>query len=120
MARNRLGIFVALMVVAAGLVFLAVNKKMPPGGAQGSIGAAQRYDAQQLGSGDVKLTDAEIQAFLQSDTFHKIATDPTFRAAVKSGDIAKLASSDAFRDLMKTNDQFVVLLTQASFLNTAV
>ena len=119
MARNRMMVFAALVVVAAGLVYFATGHRLPPQGAQGSIGAAQRYNDQQMGTGDVQLTDAEIQAFLQSDTFHKIATDPTFRAAVKSGDIAKLASSDAFRDLMKTNDQFVVLLTQASFLNTA-
>jgi hypothetical protein len=119
MARNRIVVFAALVVIAGGLVYFATGHRIPPQGAQGSIGAAQRYDAQQLGNGDVQLTDAEIQAFLQSDTFHKIAVDPAFRAAVKSGDIAKLAANDAFRDLIRSNDQFAVLLTQAAFLNTA-
>ena len=119
MARNRIGILTAVVVVAAVLVIIAVRSQTPKGGAQGTIGAAQRYDAQQMGSGDVQLTDAEVQAFLQSDTFHKIAVDPTFRAAVKSGDIAKLASSNAYRELMKNNDQFAVMLTQTAFLNTA-
>ena len=84
MKSNRIALIAGVVVVAAIVGFLAVRNYWPPkDGTEGAIGAANRYTAQQMSDQDVTLKDVKVQAFLQSDTFHQISTNPEFRAFVE-------------------------------------
>lgn len=84
MKGNRIGLIVGVVVIAVVVGFLAMRSHWPPkNGTEGAIGAANRYTAQQISDQDVTLKDVKVQAFLQSDTFHHIATNPEFRAFVE-------------------------------------
>jgi hypothetical protein len=58
-------------------------------GTEGTIGAAQRYQAPQISNADVKVTDAQLQAFLQSDAFERLKKDKAARAALRNKDFQK-------------------------------
>jgi len=81
MKKNRtLIVSIGVLVVAGVAVYAVATGMYPPkSGTEGAIGAASRYQAQQISDADVSLQDASVQAFLQSDTFHKMATNATFR-----------------------------------------
>ena len=85
-------------LAAAAAVALVIMKfsGYPPveNGTEATIGAAQRYQAQQISNGDVKTDDAQLQAFMQSDLFHTLAADKTAREAVKNKDFQR-AMADA-------------------------
>ena len=83
MKSNRIALIAGVVVVAAVVGFLAMRNYWPPkNGTEGAIGAANRYTAQQITDKDVVLKDTKVQAFLQSDTFHQLATNADFRSAV--------------------------------------
>jgi len=84
MKKNRTLVVSVLVLVVAGIAVYAVATGMypPKSGTEGAIGAASRYQAQQIADADVSLQDASVQAFLQSDTFNKMATNATFRKHV--------------------------------------
>jgi hypothetical protein len=82
MKGNQIAVIAGVVVVAAVVGFLAMRNQPPKGGTEGAIGAANRYTAQQITDADVVLKDAKVQAFLQSDTFHQLATNAEFRSAV--------------------------------------
>jgi hypothetical protein len=84
MKSNRIALIAGVVVIAAIVGFLAMRNYWPPkNGTEGAIGAANRYTAQQISDQDVMLKDPKVQAFLQSDTFHQISTNPEFRAFVE-------------------------------------
>jgi len=84
MKSNRIALVAGVVVIAAVVGFLALRNYWPPkDGTEGTIGAANRYTAQQISDQDVTLKDEKVQAFLQSDTFHQISTNPEFRAFVE-------------------------------------
>lgn len=58
-------------------------------GTEATIGAAQRYQAPQIATADVKIEDAELQAFLQSDLFRTLAADRAAQQALKNQDFQK-------------------------------
>ena len=90
-------------VVAVALVVAVWKGAFPPqGGMEGTIGAAKRYQSEQLAAGDVALTDSDIQDLLQSDLFHQIVTDASFREMyMKQSEALRTVLTDArFRDLV--------------------
>jgi len=106
MTRKRNLIITSILGIAVILGFVALRGiKVPPEGTEGTIGAANRYQTEQISAKDVKLEDAEIQAFLQSDTFHKLATSPEFRNVVKEQSFREVAGMPAYRTLMENKDQ---------------
>ena len=67
-----------LAAAAAVVIGVLVFTDFPPvDNTQGAIGAAKRYNGQQMSQGDVQLGDTSAQAFLQSDTFARIMSDPS-------------------------------------------
>src|SRR5262245_19242734 len=104
--NKRTAVIAVVVLVGAVVAYVALRGYPPTGNTQGTIGAAQKYQAQQISEKDVHLSDADVQAFLQSDTFHKMATNPEFRQEVKNGDVGRLLSNPAFAKLMKTNPKF--------------
>ncbi|HET9251599.1 MAG TPA: hypothetical protein VFP58_05725 [Candidatus Eisenbacteria bacterium] len=90
-------------LVAVALVVAVWKGAFPPqGGMEGTIGAAKRYQSEQLAAGDVALTDSDIQDLLQSDLFHQIVTDASFREMyMKQSEALRTVLTDArFRDLV--------------------
>lgn len=106
MTRKRNLIITSIVGIAVILGFVALRGiKIPPEGTEGTIGAANRYQTEQISAKDVKLQDAEIQAFLQSDTFHKLATNPQFRNVVKEQSFREVAGMQAYQTLVENKDQ---------------
>src|SRR6516165_2098754 len=115
--NKRTVIFASVVLVGVIVAVIALRGYPTTRNTQGSIGVAQRYQSPQIGEQDVALGKAEVQAFLQSDLFHKMATNPAFRQEVKNGDISRLLASEAFHELMK-DQYFADLLTQEAFQAT--
>lgn len=98
-------------MVATAFVALVVMKVVgypPIDGAEGTVGAAKRYQAEQLKPTDVQVDDS-AQAFLQTDTFdhlmkdadaREILSSPSFRVALANADFSRaLASPDLVKQL---------------------
>jgi hypothetical protein len=91
-----------LWIVAATAALALITMRFvgyPPveKGTEATIGAAQRYQAPQISSSDVKTQDAQLQAFLQSDLFHQLSTDKAARQALKNKDFQRALSDAAVR-----------------------
>src|SRR5688572_4425421 len=98
-SRNLIFSIVALVAVAVG--YITFSGIYPPReGVEGAIGAANRYNSNQITDGDVNLTDPSTQAFLQSDVFHKMTTNPDFQ---------KLVKSESFKRAVKNQDLLEVV-----------
>jgi hypothetical protein len=86
-------------LAAAAAVVLGVFavKGFPPvDDTQGTIGAAKRYNAGQLGDQDVQVGDTTVQDFLQSDTFAAIVKDPDAVKLLSDPGLAKLLADPGF------------------------
>ncbi len=84
-----LGIAGVAAIAGAGALYLGYPQADAP--TTGTIGAATRYQAQQISENDVTLADAGVQDFLQSDTFDKL---------MKDENTLKLLSDSAFRSAL--------------------
>ncbi len=73
MTRKVLPAVVTMALLAGWAAFAA--------GAEVQVQPAKRYHVEQISSGDVVLQDREIQAFLQSELFHRMVTDKKFLRA---------------------------------------
>ena len=83
----------AAAVLAIG--YFAVNGFPPVGpGAEGTVGAAKRYQSEQMNAGDVTVQDDGVQALLQSDDFRHVVADKETRAILTSREFQR-AVSDA-------------------------
>lgn len=95
---NKRWILGGAVALAAVVAFVALRSPNRATNAQGTIGAANRYQSEQVSSGDVSLDSPQIAAFLQSDTFRKLASSPSFREAAKSDAFNRFVASDGLRD----------------------
>lgn len=98
-SMGRKGILVAVAAVAAiAIGYFAVNGWPPVDqGAEGTVGAAKRYQAEQIKTEDVILKDAELQQVLQSQAFHRLVNDPAALKAVTSGAFLEAMKNQAAR-----------------------
>jgi hypothetical protein len=76
----------------------------PSEGTEGTIGAAQRYQSQQISDKDVKLNDAELQKFMQSDTFQKLISNKAARQALANKELQKALANDEVRKALASED----------------
>jgi hypothetical protein len=103
-------VLVGLAAVAAvGLAVVYIGGFPAPSNTEGTIGAAQRYQAEQIKKSDVKVGDADLQAFLQTDIFDKLAHDkqaiaalanPAVQQALNSPEMRQALASPALRDAL--------------------
>src|SRR6185503_7619877 len=101
--NKRLVITTTTVALAAIVGFIALRGGYPPkSGTEGAIGAAKRYQSEQIHTQDVSLEDADIQAFLQTDLFHKMTTNPDFKKLVSSSEFQKLAAAPEFGKVTST------------------
>ena len=102
-ARKALWIVAAAAAVA--LAALRFAGYPPVGkGTEATIGAAQRYQALQISSADVKTQDGELQAFLQSDVFHQLAADKAAHQALKNKDFQRALADASVRAALASPD----------------
>jgi hypothetical protein len=73
MKKGMIGVAAA---AALAFVYFAVNGFPIADNSQGAIGAAKRYNAEQITSGDVQVGDTAVQNFIQSETFARLIKDP--------------------------------------------
>jgi hypothetical protein len=96
MAKKALWILAAAAAVV--LVLLRLTGYPPvEKGTEATIGAAERYQAQQISTADVKTDNADLQAFMQSDLFHKLATDKAAREALRNPDFQRALADGQVR-----------------------
>ena len=124
---NKGVVLVAAVVVVAGVAIAAMNGWLPPKkGAEGTIGAASRYQSPQIADADVAIADQKVQAFLQSDIYTKMASDATFRKFVLSNSAELLgkfyAKSKAAKDGADLSElldgaEVAALMNDAELLN---
>ncbi len=122
---------IAATVAAALGIYVAMGGSVPPQGTEGTIGAAKRYQGQQLTSDDVQLGDQSTQDFLQSATFDALRRDPELRksfvSVVSNPGFAKLATdaelvrrlttdAEIVRRLSTDAELFRKLTTDADFI----
>ena len=98
---------VAGLAVVVILAVVYFNGRTVDQGAQGAIGAADRYRGAQPSSVDAKPGNA--QAFLQSDTFDKIVKNKDIRSLLGDPEICALLASDEFAALAKNQGAMAAL-----------
>ena len=105
-------------VAAAAAVALVVMRVFgyPPvqDGTEATIGAAQRYQAPQISSADVKLEDAQLQAFLQSDVFRQLASDKVAQEALKNNDFRRALADASVRVALSSPDVVAAIAATAA------
>ena len=105
-------------VAAAAAVALVVMRVFgyPPvqDGTEATIGAAQRYQAPQISSADVKLEDAQLQAFLQSDVFRQLASDKVAQEALKNNDFRRALAYASVRVALSSPDVVAAIAATAA------
>lgn len=79
------GLAAAAAVLLA--VFSVIGFPSANRGTEATIGAAQKYQAPQLTAGDVKVGDASVQEFLQSEAFDRLLKDPQARSILSDSRI---------------------------------
>lgn len=120
MKNNRIAVIVGVLVVAAVIGFVALRGGYPPkSGTEGTIGAADRYTSEQISNADVNLQGPEAQAFIQSDVFHKLATDKLFRESLKDGSLRNLMDNAAIVDLLGNKEASDLLVKNGDFASIA-
>ncbi len=75
-------------IAAAGLLVAYIGGGVPATtGTEGTIGAAQRYNAEQIKKSDVKVENAALAAFMQTDVFEKLSRDKMAVAALAAPEV---------------------------------
>jgi hypothetical protein len=89
----------AAAVVAIG--YFAVNGFPPIGpGAAGTVGAAQRYQSEQMNAADVTVRNDGVQALLQSDDFRHVVSNKETREILTSREFQRAVSDASVQALL--------------------
>jgi hypothetical protein len=96
-------------------VFIVIGFPKVDRGTEATIGAAQRYQAQQLTNKDVVVGDTQIQEFLQSETFDRLMKDDSARRLLSDRSV-RVALSNPELVSQLTNDAVRVTLLNANVL----
>jgi hypothetical protein len=99
-------------IAAVGLLIAYVGGFPPAAGTEGTIGAARRYQAEQIKKSDVKVDNPELAAFIQTDTFDKLVHDKLAVAALAAPEVQQLLSSPGFQQLLADQNFLQALGTQ--------
>ena len=109
--RKAMWVLAAAAAVALA-VFVVKGFPRVDRGTEATIGAAQRYQAQQLSNKDVVVGDSHIQEFLQSETFDRLMKDDSARRLLSDRSVrAALSDAELVRQL--TDDSVRAALADA-------
>jgi hypothetical protein len=112
--RKAMWVLAAAAAVALA-VFIVTGFPKVDRGTEATIGAAQRYQAQQLTTKDVVVGDTQIQEFLQSETFDRLMKDDSARRLLSNHSV-RVALSNPELVSQLTNDAVRVTLLNANVL----
>jgi hypothetical protein len=89
-------VLVSLAAAAAILLAVVWYTGFPPstGHTEGAIGAAQRYRTEQIKQSDVKVSNPDLQAFMQTDAFDRLIKDKQAVAALMNPAFQQLFALD--------------------------
>jgi hypothetical protein len=112
----------AAAVIAIG--YFAV-RGIPPvePGAEGTIGAAKRYQSEQLAAKDVAVEGAAVQAFLQSESFDQLVKNPAARKALADDKVRAALAAPGVAAALSNADLAAALSraeVQAALANPAI
>jgi hypothetical protein len=105
------GVAVAAVVVIGVMRFVGFPQVND--GVQGTIGAAKRYQAEQISSKDVKLQDAELQTLLQSDAWAKVTRDKAAWSAITNKDVQRVLAASGVQAVLANQAVMGALADQA-------
>jgi hypothetical protein len=112
----------AAAVIAIG--YFAVRGIPPVGpGAEGTIGAAKRYQSEQIAAKDVAVEGAAVQAFLQSESFDQLVRNPAARKALADDKVRAALASPGVAAALSNADLAAALSraeVQAALANPAI
>lgn len=95
---NKKWLLTGAVIIAAAIALVYLRgPRVTNHGTEGAIGAANRYQSQQMTAQDVTLDNPEMAAFIQTDTFRKIAADPALREAFRSEALSVVIGSEGLR-----------------------
>ena len=116
MSKRILFIVGALAVIALG--YLGVRGYPPVDqGAVGTVGAAKRYESEQIATKDVNLQNPQLQEFMQSDAFHSLMANPEAVKVLRSETFQQALASPSFKDFkdLLYNKDYKDLLDRKDF-----
>ena len=112
MSSRKLLLGIAAVAVMA-IGYFAVMGYPPVGpGSEGAVGAAKRYESEQMSRKDLKLENSELQAFMQTDTFQRLIADRAVIAALSSASFRDAVASKDLRDSLASKDSRDALASQ--------
>ena len=118
MIRNvsKRALWIGTGVAASAVLIAGFLLKFPPAGenAVGTVAPAQRYRAEQIKAGDVKLGDQTVAQLMQSDSFERIVRDPKMRALAQDPAFEALARSEALAAILRNADALVAQAKSAN------
>jgi hypothetical protein len=111
-SKNVILYGVIAFAAVVGIAFFQ-GKTPKQGSVEGTIGGANRYQSQQISEQDVVTKDPQVQAFLQSDLFHKIQTNPELGRELANVDLLNAMKDRKFADVLADNKLALVVKDQA-------
>jgi hypothetical protein len=112
--NKRIGALFGVVAVVGVGVLVWTGVLPPKVGVEGTIGVANRYQAEQISGNDVVLEPSELNDVLQSDVFHRLATNAEFRKVVTNENFKAFVASEEFSRLAK-NQEFLSLVQRDDF-----
>jgi hypothetical protein len=113
---SKRALWIGTGVAASAVLIAGFLLKFPPAGenAVGTVAPAQRYRAEQIKAGDVKLGDQTVAQLMQSDSFERIVRDPKMRALAQDPAFEALARSEALAAILRNADALVAQAKSAN------
>ncbi|HET9232100.1 MAG TPA: hypothetical protein VFO00_12485, partial [Vitreimonas sp.] len=104
-SNAKLGIAAMGGITVLAVAAFAIGTVLPPTSSQmsGTIAPVERYRSAQVGDGDVTLGDQSVPQLMQTDIFHLMVNDPSFRTLAQDRNFAALAANPAAIAAMSAN-----------------
>jgi hypothetical protein len=98
-SRRAMWVLAAAAAVVLG-IFIVKGFPVVDRGTEATIGAAQRYQAEQLSNKDVVVGDTQVQEFLQSEAFDRLIKDDSAKQLLSDRSVrAALSNPELMRQL---------------------
>jgi len=121
-SRKAMWVLAAAAAVVLG-IFIVRGFPVVDQGTDATIGAAKRYQAEQLSDKDVVVGDTQVQEFLQSEAFDRLIKDDSARQLLSDRSVRAALSNPELAHLLTDNGVRIALTNadvRAAFSNDAL